>query len=74
VTARPAPTERAPERPAAMIATRISHASAGLLLLGGVARRFAPAVVLAGVYGWLLLRGPLERDLQAYRRGRPAAS
>lgn len=27
-----------------------------------------PVALLAGVYGWLLLRGPAERDLQAYRR------
>ncbi|MET0396307.1 MAG: hypothetical protein ABW277_05755 [Longimicrobiaceae bacterium] len=29
-----------------------------------------PVALLAGVYGWLLLRGPAERDLQAYRRSR----
>ncbi len=27
----------------------------------------APVAVLAGVYAWLLFRGPAERDLQAYR-------
>ena len=27
-----------------------------------------PVVVLAGVYAWLLRRGPVERDLQIYRR------
>lgn len=27
-----------------------------------------PVTLLAGVYGWLLLRGPAEDDLQAYRR------
>ena len=26
-----------------------------------------PVALLAGVYGWLLLRGPAERDLQSYR-------
>ena len=28
----------------------------------------APAALLAVAWGWLLLRGPLERDLAAYRR------
>ena len=27
-----------------------------------------PAVLLAGVYGWLLFRGPTERDFQHFRR------
>lgn len=27
-----------------------------------------PAAILAGIYGWLLLRGPAERDFQAHRR------
>lgn len=27
-----------------------------------------PVVLLAGAYGWLLLRGPAERDLAGYRR------
>ena len=28
----------------------------------------APFVVFAAVYGWLLFRGPFERDFEAYRR------
>ena len=56
---------------------------AAMVLVQVVVRRDAPAalwllavpaVVLAGIYGWLLLRGPLERDLQAYRRRQHAAS
>ncbi len=27
-----------------------------------------PAVLLAAVYGWLLLRGPVERDIATHRR------
>ena len=27
-----------------------------------------PVAILAAVYGWLLLRGPAERDFQAHRR------
>jgi hypothetical protein len=29
-----------------------------------------PVVVLAAVYAWLLRRGPVERDLEMYRRSR----
>lgn len=29
---------------------------------------FVPVAILALVYGWLLLRGPIEKDFQAYRR------
>ena len=28
---------------------------------------FAPAVLFAAIYGWLMFRGPFERDLQSYR-------
>lgn len=31
----------------------------------------APAVILAAVYGWLLFRGPLERDVEIHRRSLP---
>jgi len=26
-----------------------------------------PVIVFAGIYGWLLFRGPLERDFESYR-------
>lgn len=83
-----------------MISTRISRASAGLLLVGGVALLFAsdvilprliaamvllkvvtrhdvsaalwfvliPVVLFAGIYGWLLFRGPIDRDFEIHRR------
>ena len=47
------------------------------VLLRIVARRDAPAavwllvaiaVLFAGIYGWLLFRGPLARDFESYRR------
>ena len=49
--------------------------AAMVLLRAGAGREVPPALwivavpvaLLAGVYGWLLLRGPAERDLQAYR-------
>ena len=49
MSARPAPTERAYECPTVMIATRVSRASAGLLLLGGLALLFE-----IGGHSWLL--------------------
>ena len=29
---------------------------------------FVPIAILALVYGWMLFRGPIEKDFQAYRR------
>lgn len=43
------------------IATR-SHAPAGVVLL------LVPFVVFAALYGWLLFRGPFERDFEMHRR------
>ena len=34
----------------------------------------APVVLLAGVYGWLLFRGPFQRDLEAQRRAQQRLS
>ena len=34
---------------------------------------FVPTALLAGAYGWLLLRGPAERDFQAHRARRGEA-
>lgn len=31
-----------------------------------------PATLLAGIYGWLLFRGPIERDLESVRRASAA--
>ena len=28
---------------------------------------FAPAMLFAGIYGWLMFRGPFERDFESYR-------
>jgi hypothetical protein len=28
---------------------------------------FAPAILFAGIYGWLLFRGPFERDFESHR-------
>ncbi|MEW5930611.1 MAG: hypothetical protein AB1941_24390 [Gemmatimonadota bacterium] len=33
-----------------------------------------PVAILAAVYGWLLLRGPAERDFQAHRRSQSGES
>jgi hypothetical protein len=30
----------------------------------------APAMLFAGIYGWLLFRGPFERDFESYRGAR----
>jgi hypothetical protein len=38
-----------------------SHAPGSLWIILG------PAMIFAGIYGWLLFRGPLERDLESYR-------
>lgn len=32
-----------------------------------------PAVLFAGVYGWLLMRGPIERDIEIFRRSQAKA-
>ena len=42
------------------IANREMPATVGLAAI--------PAVFLAGIYGWLLFRGPTERDFQHFRR------
>ena len=34
----------------------------------------APVVLLAGVYGWLLFRGPIARDLEIQRRSQEGPS
>ena len=48
-----------------------------MVLLKIIARRDAPAalwlivvpvVLFAGIYGWLLYRGPIERDFEIHRR------
>lgn len=50
---------------------------AAMVLLRAIATRGVPAplwflavpvVILAAVYGWLLFRGPLERDFEIHRR------
>jgi hypothetical protein len=50
---------------AAMVLLKIvgrGHAPAALWVL------LVPAVLFAAVYGWLLFRGPFERDFESHRR------
>ena len=63
-------------RPVVM-ANAVLYFVAAMVLLKVVTRGGAPAalwlvvvpvVAFAGIYGWLLLRGPIERDLELQRR------
>ena len=56
------------------------HFIGGMVLLRAAMRSDAPAamwmvvmpiLLLAGIYGWLLFRGPLERDFQRHGRAAP---
>ena len=65
-------------RPVVLCNAAFYFIAAMVLLRAGVGRGVpaalwaiaVPVALLAGAYGWLLLRGPAERDLQAYRGSR----
>jgi hypothetical protein len=69
-------------RPVVM-ANAVFHFVAAMVLLRLITTRggstapwllVVPIVGLAGAYGWLLLRGPLERDIAIHRRAGQATS